>query len=96
MASRCLHFAWKLEYSAINREKRADMFSNVKSEKEELIDSFKSPKISYSEPETLLWFSYNEHTYSRGKKDTLTIKEVLLKWGNFERAKAIFKMLQVP
>ena len=34
-ASRCLTFAWKLEYSAMSLEKRADIFSMVKSEREE-------------------------------------------------------------
>ena len=29
------------------------------------------------------------------KKDTPAIKEVLLKWGHFKRAKAILKILQV-
>ena len=38
LASLCLHFAWKLEYSAINREKRADIFSNVKSGKKEALN----------------------------------------------------------
>ena len=34
-------------------------------------------------------------TTAKAKKDTPTIKEVVLKWGHFERAKPIFKMLPV-